>query len=195
MLRTTRQRFLRGNCSKTEGASVSGTTKIARTVLRCCFHAGRRLFRHVVSGGVSRVIPLVARLFNGNSLPLIGHVRRTISMRFSFITTGPSLPQFLVGRMLPRGREYSLLGSGVRDFFRLFGALRRRIGRTTTENRIRPFGILLLFRSVLSLGLFPSMVTGVMTGLVNRGTLAVRTFVTRHGTRGVRLVVQQVGGV
>ena len=134
------------------------------------------------------LLALFLHLFGNSDLPLVERIEKTISVHFDFIATNPDLPRFLINEVLP----YKNRCAKIASYFHLFNSFQREVDEAAARGEVESFNVVLLFQSILSLNIFPSLMANMIENLLSDNRQSIEMLLAQRKTENIELIMRRI---
>jgi AcrR family transcriptional regulator len=172
--------------------SIAKAADVTHAMLHYYFRTKEQLFERFIDKKMSEVVPLLTHLFGNSDLPLVERIEKTISVHFDFVATNPDLPRFLINEILPYKERCDLFYSKVANFLYLFNNLQREVNEAAARGEVEQFNVLLLFQSVLSLNIFPSLMINMIENLMSNNEQSMKEIFAQRKAENIELIMRRI---
>ena len=133
-------------------------------------------------------VPLIHHLFGNGDLPLDKRIEEAISVHFDFVAVNPDLPRFLINEVLP----YKNRCAKIASYFHLFNSFQREVDEAAARGEVESFNVLLLFQSILSLNIFPSLMANIIENLLSDNMQSIEMLLAQRKTENIELIMRRI---
>jgi AcrR family transcriptional regulator len=172
--------------------SIAKAADVTHAMLHYYFRTKEQLFERFIDKKMSEVVPLLTHLFGNSDLPLVERIEKTISVHFDFVATNPDLPRFLINEILPYKERCDLFYSKVANFLYFFNNLQREVNEAAARGEVEQFNVLLLFQSVLSLNIFPSLMINMIENLMSNNEQSMKEIFAQRKAENIELIMRRI---
>ena len=190
ILEAAEREFLEKGYDGARTTSIAKAAGVTHAMLHYYFRTKEQLFERFIDKKMSEVVPLLTHLFGNSDLPLVERIEKTISVHFDFVATNPDLPRFLINEILPYKERCDLFYSKVANFLYFFNNLQREVNEAAARGEVEQFNVLLLFQSVLSLNIFPSLMINMIENLMSNNEQSMKEIFAQPPAPGLSAVPQ-----
>ena len=192
ILEAAEREFLEKGYDGARTTSIAKAAGVTHAMLHYYFRTKEQLFERFIDKKMSEVVPLLTHLFGNSDLPLVERIEKTISVHFDFVATNPDLPRFLINEILPYKERCDLFYSKVAHFLYLFNNLQREVNEAAARGEVEQFNVLLLFQSVLSLNIFPSLMANMIENLLSDNRQSIEILLAQRKTENIELIMRRI---
>ena len=192
ILEAAEREFLKKGYDGARTTSIAKAAGVTHAMLHYYFRTKEQLFERFIDKKMSEVVPLLTHLFGNSDLPLVERIEKTISVHFDFVATNPDLPRFLINEILPYKERCDLFYSKVAHFLYLFNNLQREVNEAAARGEVEQFNVLLLFQSVLSLNIFPSLMANMIENLLSNNEQSMKEIFAQRKAENIELIMRRI---
>lgn len=192
ILEAAEKEFLEKGYNGARTTSIAKAADVTHAMLHYYFRTKEQLFERFIDKKMSEVVPLLTHLFGNSDLPLVERIEKTISVHFDFVATNPDLPRFLINEILPYKERCDIFYSKVANFLYLFNNLQREINEAAARGEVEQFNVLLLFQSVLSLNIFPSLMINIIENLMSNNEQSMKEIFAQRKAENIELIMRRI---
>ena len=192
ILEAAEREFLKKGYDGARTTSIAKAAGVTHAMLHYYFRTKEQLFERFIDKKMSEVVPLLTHLFGNSDLPLVERIEKTISVHFDFVATNPDLPRFLINEILPYKERCDLFYSKVAHFLYLFNNLQREVNEAAARGEVEQFNVLLLFQSVLSLNIFPSLMINMIENLMSNNEQSMKEIFAQRKAENIELIMRRI---
>ena len=192
ILEAAEREFLEKGYDGARTTSIAKAAGVTHAMLHYYFRTKEQLFERFIDKKMSEVVPLLTHLFGNSDLPLVERIEKTISVHFDFVATNPDLPRFLINEILPYKERCDLFYSKVAHFLYLFNNLQREVNEAAARGEVEQFNVLLLFQSVLSLNIFPSLMINMIENLMSNNEQSMKEIFALRKAENIELIMRRI---
>ena len=192
ILEAAEKEFLEKGYNGARTTSIAKAADVTHAMLHYYFRTKEQLFERFIDKKMSEVVPLLTHLFGNSDLPLVERIEKIISVHFDFVATNPDLPRFLINEILPYKERCDLFYSKVANFLYLFNNLQREVNEAAARGEVEQFNVLLLFQSVLSLNIFPSLMANMIENLLSDNRQSIEMLLAQRKTENIELIMRRI---
>ena len=192
ILEAAEREFLEKGYDGARTTSIAKAADVTHAMLHYYFRTKEQLFERFIDKKMSEVVPLLTHLFGNSDLPLVERIEKTISVHFDFIATNPDLPRFLINEILPYKERCDLFYSKVANFLYLFNNLQREVNEAAARGEVEQFNVLLLFQSILSLNIFPSLMANMIENLMSNNEQSMKEIFAQRKAENIELIMRRI---
>ena len=192
ILEAAEREFLEKGYDGARTTSIAKSAGVTHAMLHYYFRTKEQLFERFIDKKMSEVVPLLTHLFGNSDLPLVERIEKTISVHFDFVATNPDLPRFLINEILPYKERCDLFYSKVANFLYLFNNLQREVNEAAARGEVEQFNVLLLFQSILSLNIFPSLMANMIEDLLSNNRQSIEMLLAQRKAENIELIMRRI---
>ena len=192
ILEAAEREFLKKGYDGARTTSIAKAAGVTHAMLHYYFRTKEQLFERFIDKKMSEVVPLLTHLFGNSDLPLVERIEETISVHFDFIATNPDLPRFLINEILPYKERCDLFYSKVANFLYFFNNLQREVNEAAARGEVEQFNVLLLFQSILSLNIFPSLMANMIENLMSNNEQSMKEIFAQRKAENIELIMRRI---
>ena len=192
ILEAAEREFLKKGYDGARTTSIAKSAGVTHAMLHYYFRTKEQLFERFIDKKMSEVVPLLTHLFGNSDLPLVERIEETISVHFDFVATNPDLPRFLINEILPYKERCDLFYSKVANFLYLFNNLQREVNEAAARGEVEQFNVLLLFQSILSLNIFPSLMANMIENLMSNNKQSMKEIFAQRKAENIELIMRRI---
>ena len=192
ILEAAEKEFLEKGYNGARTTSIAKSAGVTHAMLHYYFRTKEQLFERFIDKKMSEVVPLLTHLFGNSDLPLVERIEKTISVHFDFVATNPDLPRFLINEILPYKERCDLFYSKVANFLYLFNNLQREVNEAAARGEVEQFNVLLLFQSILSLNIFPSLMANMIENLMSNNEQSMKEIFAQRKAENIELIMRRI---
>ena len=192
ILEAAEREFLKKGYDGARTTSIAKAAGVTHAMLHYYFRTKEQLFERFIDKKMSEVVPLLTHLFGNSDLPLAERIEKTISVHFDFVATNPDLPRFLINEILPYKERCNLFYSKVANFLYFFNHLQREVNEAAARGEVEQFNVLLLFQSVLSLNIFPSLMINMIENLMSNNEQSMKEIFAQRKAENIELIMRRI---
>jgi AcrR family transcriptional regulator len=192
ILEAAEKEFLEKGYNGARTTSIAKAADVTHAMLHYYFRTKEQLFERFIDKKMSEVVPLLTHLSGNSDLPLVERIEKTISVHFDFVATNPDLPRFLINEILPYKERCDLFYSKVANFLYLFNNLQREVNEAAARGEVEQFNVLLLFQSVLSLNIFPSLMINIIENLMSNNEQSMKEIFAQRKAENIELIMRRI---
>ena len=192
ILEAAEKEFLEKGYNGARTTSIAKAADVTHAMLHYYFRTKEQLFERFIDKKMSEVVPLLTHLFGNSDLPLVERIEKTISVHFDFVATNPDLPRFLINEILPYKERCDLFYSKVANFLYLFNNLQREVDEAAARGEVESFNVVLLFQSILSLNIFPSLMANMIENLLSDNRQSIEMLLAQRKTENIELIMRRI---
>ena len=192
ILEAAEREFLEKGYDGARTTSIAKATGVTHAMLHYYFRTKEQLFERIIDKKMEEIVPLMTHLFGNSDLPLVRRIEEAVSIHFDFVMANPNLPKFLINEVLPNRERCELFRSKIEGFFHIITDLQGEVDEVAARGEVEQFNVLLLFQSILSLNIFPSVMANMVENLVGDNKQAVETFLAQRKAENIKLIMQRI---
>ncbi len=192
ILEAAEREFLKKGYDGARTTSIAKEAGVTHAMLHYYFRSKEQLFERFVDKKMDEIIPLMTHLFGNGDHPLVKRIEEAISVHFDFVMSNPDLPRFLINEVLPYKERCNLYYSKVEKFLYLFNNLQKEVNEASARGEVEQFNVLLLFQSVLSLNVFPSIMANMIENLSVNNGLLVKDILAQRKAENIELIMRRI---
>ena len=192
ILEAAEREFLEKGYDGARTTSIAKAAGVTHAMLHYYFRTKEQLFERFIDKKMSEVVPLLTHLFGNSDLPLVERIEKTISVHFDFVATNPDLPRFLINEILPYKERCDLFYSKVANFLYFFNNLQREVNEAAARGEVEQFNVLLLFQSILSLNIFPSLMANMIENLLSDNRQSIEMLLAQRKAENIELIMRRI---
>ena len=192
ILKVAEREFLEKGYDGARTTSIAKAAGVTHAMLHYYFRTKEQLFERIIDKKMEEMVPLMTHLFVNSDLPLVRRIEEAVSIHFDFVMANPDLPKFLINEVLPNRERCELFRSKIEGFFHIITDLQGEVDEAATRGEIKPFNVILLFQSILSLNILPSVMANMVENLVGDNKQAVETFLAQRKAENIELIMQRI---
>lgn len=172
--------------------SIAKAAGVTHAMLHYYFRTKEQLFERIIDKKMSEIVPLMTHLFGNGDLPLVRRIEEAIAVHFDFVVANPDLPRFLINEVLPNKERCDLFRSKITNILNLFNNLQSEVNEAAARGEVEQFNVLLLFQSILSLNIFPSIMANVVENLLADSGQSMDEFLAQRKAENIRLIMLRI---
>ena len=192
ILKVAEREFLEKGYDGARTTSIAKAAGVTHAMLHYYFRTKEQLFERIIDKKMEEMVPLMTHLFGNSDLPLVRRIEEAVSIHFDFVMANPDLPKFLINEVLPNRERCELFRSKIEGFLHIITDLQGEVDEAATRGEIKPFNVILLFQSILSLNILPSVMANMVENLVGDNKQAVETFLAQRKAENIELIMQRI---
>ena len=192
ILEAAEREFLKKGYDGARTTSIAKAAGVTHAMLHYYFRTKEQLFERFIDKKMSEVVPLLTHLFGNSDLPLVERIEKTISVHFDFVATNPDLPRFLINEILTYKERCDLFYSKVAHFLYLFNNLQREVNEAAARGEVEQFNVLLLFQSIISLNIFPSLMANMIENLMSNNEQSMKEIFAQRKAENIELIMRRI---
>ena len=192
ILEAAEQEFLEKGYDGARTTSIAKTAGVTHAMLHYYFRTKEQLFEHIIDKKMSEIVPLMTHLFGNSDLPLVERIEEAVSVHFDFVVSNPDLPRFLINEVLPNKERCDLFRSKIENVLYLVDNLQREVNEAAASGEVEQFNVLLLFQSVLSLNIFPSVMANMIENLLGDNGQSMKEVLAQRKAENIELIMRRI---
>lgn len=192
ILEAAEKEFLEKGYNGARTTSIAKAADVTHAMLHYYFRTKEQLFERFIDKKMSEIVPLITHLFGNGDLPLVKRIEEAISVHFDFVAVNPDLPRFMINEVLPYKNRCDLLKTKIASCFHLFNSLQREVDEAAARGEVESFNVLLLFQSVFSLNLFPSLMANMIENLLSDNRQSIEMLLAQRKTENIELIMRRI---
>ena len=192
ILEAAEKEFLEKGYNGARTTSIAKAADVTHAMLHYYFRTKEQLFEHIIDKKMSEIVPLMTHLFGNSDLPLVKRIEEAVSVHFDFVVANPDLPRFLINEVLPHKERCDLFRSKIENVLYLVDNLQREVNEATASGEVEQFNVLLLFQSVLSLNIFPSVMANMIENLLGDNGQSMKEVLAQRKAENIELIMRRI---
>ena len=192
ILEAAEREFLEKGYDGARTTSIAKATGVTHAMLHYYFRTKEQLFEHIIDKKMSEIVPLITHLFGNSDLPLVKRIEEAVSVHFDFVVANPDLPRFLINEVLPHKERCDLFRSKIENVLYLVDNLQREVNEAAASGEVEQFNVLLLFQSVLSLNIFPSVMANMIENLLGDNGQSMKEVLAQRKAENIELIMRRI---
>ena len=192
ILEAAEQEFLEKGYDGARTTSIAKTAGVTHAMLHYYFRTKEQLFEHIIDKKMSEIVPLMTHLFGNSGLPLVERIEEAVSVHFDFVVSNPDLPRFLINEVLPNKERCDLFRSKIENVLYFVDNLQREVNEAAARGEVEQFNVLLLFQSILSLNIFPSLMANMIENLLSDNRQSIEMLLAQRKTENIELIMRRI---
>ena len=192
ILEAAEQEFLEKGYDGARTTSIAKTAGVTHAMLHYYFRTKEQLFEHIIDKKMSEIVPLMTHLFGNSGLPLVERIEEAVSVHFDFVVSNPDLPRFLINEVLPNKERCDLFRSKIENVLYFVDNLQREVNEAAASGEVEQFNVLLLFQSVLSLNIFPSVMKNMIENLLGDNRQSMKEVLAQRKAENIELIMRRI---
>ena len=192
ILEAAEREFLEKGYDGARTTSIAKATGVTHAMLHYYFRTKEQLFEHIIDKKMSEIVPLMTHLFGNSDLPLVKRIEEAVSVHFDFVVANPDLPRFLINEVLPHKERCDLFRSKIENVLYLVDNLQREVNEAAASGEVEQFNVLLLFQSVLSLNIFPSVMANMIENLLGDNGQSMKEVLAQRKAENIELIMRRI---
>ena len=192
ILEAAEKEFLEKGYDGARTTSIAKAAGVTHAMLHYYFRTKELLFERIIDKKMEEIVPLMTHLFGNSDLPLVKRIEEAISVHFDFVIANPDLPRFLIDEVLPDTERCHLYKSKITNVIYLFDSIQREVNDAASKGEVEKFNVLLLFQSIFSLNIIPSIMANMIENLIGDNKQAVETFMAQRKAENIELIMRRI---
>ena len=192
ILEAAEREFLEKGYDGARTTSIAKATGVTHAMLHYYFRTKEQLFEHIIDKKMSEIVPLMTHLFGNSDLPLVKRIEEAVSVHFDFVVANPDLPRFLINEVLPHKERCDLFRSKIENVLYLVDNLQREVNEAAASGEVEQFNVLLLFQSILSLNIFPSVMENMIENLLGDNGQSMKEVLAQRKAENIELIMRRI---
>ena len=192
ILKEAEQEFLEKGYDGARTTSIAKAAGVTHALLHYSFRTKEQLFEHIIDKKMSEIVPLMTHLFGNSGLPLVERIEEAVSVHFDFVVSNPDLPRFLINEVLPNKERCDLFRSKIENVLYFVDNLQREVNEAAASGEVEQFNVLLLFQSVLSLNIFPSVMENMIENLLGDNGQSMKEVLAQRKAENIELIMRRI---
>ena len=192
ILEAAEQEFLEKGYDGARTTSIAKTAGVTHAMLHYYFRTKEQLFEHIIDKKMSEIVPLMTHLFGNSGLPLVERIEEAVSVHFDFVVSNPDLPRFLINEVLPNKERCDLFRSKIENVLYFVDNLQREVNEAAASGEVEQFNVLLLFQSILSLNIFPSVMANMVENLLGNNGQSMKKVLAQRKAENIELIMRRI---
>ena len=192
ILEAAEKEFLEKGYDGARTTSIAKAAGVTHAMLHYYFRTKELLFERIIDKKMEEIVPLMTHLFGNSDLPLVKRIEEAISVHFDFVIANPDLPRFLIDEVLPDTERCHLYKSKITNVIYLFDSIQREVNDAASKGEVEQFNVLLLFQSIFSLNIIPSIMANMIENLIGDNKQAVETFMAQRKAENIELIMRRI---
>ena len=192
ILEAAEQEFLKKGYDGARTTSIAKAAGVTHAMLHYYFRTKEQLFERIIDKKMEEIVPLMTHLFGNGSLPLVKRIEEAVSIHFDFVMANPDLPKFLINEVLPHKERCDLFRSKIENVLYLVDNLQREVNEAAASGEVEQFNVLLLFQSVLSLNIFPSVMENMIENLLGDNGQSMKEVLAQRKAENIELIMRRI---
>ena len=192
ILEAAEKEFLEKGYNGARTTSIAKAADVTHAMLHYYFRTKEQLFEHIIDKKMSEIVPLMTHLFGNSDLPLVKRIEEAVSVHFDFVVANPDLPRFLINEVLPHKERCDLFRSKIENVLYLVDNLQREVNEAAASGEVEQFNVLLLFQSVLSLNIFPSVMENMIENLLGDNGQSMKEVLAQRKAENIELIMRRI---
>ena len=184
--------FLEKSYDGARTTSIAKAAGVTHAMLHYYFRTKEQLFEHIIDKKMSEMVPLMTHLFGNSDLPLVRRIEEAVSVHFDFVVANPDLPRFLINEVLPHKERCDLFRSKIENVLYLVDNLQREVNEAAARGEVEQFNVLLLFQSILSLNIFPSLMANMIENLMSNNEQSMKEIFAQRKAENIELIMRRI---
>ena len=192
ILEAAEREFLEKGYDGARTTSIAKAADVTHAMLHYYFRTKKQLFERIIDKKMSEIVPLMTHLFGNSTLPLVKRIEEAVSIHFDFVMANPDLPKFLINEVLPNKERCALFRSKIENVLYLVDNLQREVNEAAASGEVEQFNVLLLFQSVLSLNIFPSVMANMIENLLGDNGQSMKEVLAQRKAENIELIMRRI---
>ena len=192
ILEAAEREFLEKGYDGARTTSIAKAADVTHAMLHYYFRTKKHLFERIIDKKMSEIVPLMTHLFGNSTLPLVKRIEEAVSVHFDFVVSNPDLPRFLINEVLPNKERCDLFRSKIENVLYLVDNLQREVNEAAASGEVEQFNVLLLFQSVLSLNIFPSVMANMIENLLGDNGQSMKEVLAQRKAENIELIMRRI---
>ena len=192
ILEAAEKEFLEKGYDGARTTSIAKAAGVTHAMLHYYFRTKELLFERIIDKKMEEIVPLMTHLFGNSDLPLVKRIEEAISVHFDFVIANQDLARFLIDEVLPDTERCHLYKSKITNVIYLFDSIQREVNDAASKGEVEQFNVLLLFQSILSLNIIPSIMANMIENLIGDNKQAVDTFMAQRKAENIELIMRRI---
>ena len=192
ILEAAEREFLEKGYDGARTTSIAKAADVTHAMLHYYFRTKEQLFERIIDKKMSEIVPLMTHLFGNSTLPLVKRIEEAVSIHFDFVMANPDLPKFLINEVLPNKERCALFRSKIENVLYLEDNLQREVNEAAASGEVEQFNVLLLFQSVLSLNIFPSVMENMIENLLGDNGQSMKEVLAQRKAENIELIMRRI---
>ena len=192
ILEAAEKEFLEKGYDGARTTSIAKAAGVTHAMLHYYFRTKELLFERIIDKKMEEIVPLMTHLFGNSDLPLVKRIEEAISVHFDFVIANQDLARFLIDEVLPDTERCHLYKSKITNVIYLFDSIQREVNDAASKGEVEQFNVLLLFQSILSLNIIPSIMANMIENLIGDNKQAVETFMAQRKAENIELIMRRI---
>ena len=192
ILEAAEQEFLKKGYDGARTTSIAKAAGVTHAMLHYYFRTKEQLFERIIDKKMEEIVPLMTHLFGNGSLPLVKRIEEAVSIHFDFVMANPDLPKFLINEVLPHKERCDLFRSKIENVLYLVDNLQREVNEAAASGEVEQFNVLLLFQSILSLNIFPSVMENMIENLLGDNGQSMKEVLAQRKAENIELIMRRI---
>ena len=192
ILEAAEQEFLKKGYDGARTTSIAKAAGVTHAMLHYYFRTKEQLFERIIDKKMEEIVPLMTHLFGNGSLPLVKRIEEAVSIHFDFVMANPDLPKFLINEVLPHKERCDLFRSKIENVLYFVDNLQREVNEAAASGEVEQFNVLLLFQSILSLNIFPSVMANMIENLLGDNGQSMKEVLAQRKDENIELIMRRI---
>ena len=192
ILEAAEREFLEKGYDGARTTSIAKAADVTHAMLHYYFRTKKHLFERIIDKKMSEIVPLMTHLFGNSTLPLVKRIEEAVSVHFDFVVSNPDLPRFLINEVLPNKERCDLFRSKIENVLYFVDNLQREVNEAAASGEVEQFNVLLLFQSVLSLNIFPSVMENMIENLLGDNGQSMKEVLAQRKAENIELIMRRI---
>ena len=170
ILNAAEEEFLSKGYDGARTTSIAKSAGVTHAMLHYYFRTKEQLFETFISKKIQEIKPLMLYIFGDASLPLLERLEQAISRHFDFVCENEDLVRFLINEILPSKERCQILKNQLQELFDVSQELQEEINQAAKRNEIEYINVIMLFQTILTINIFPSLMSNYISNIMNLTT-------------------------
>ncbi|MBO7225579.1 MAG: TetR/AcrR family transcriptional regulator [Bacteroidales bacterium] len=170
ILNAAEEEFLSKGYDGARTTSIAKSAGVTHAMLHYYFRTKEQLFETFISKKIQEIKPLMLYIFGDASLPLLERLEQAISRHFDFVCENEDLVRFLINEILPSKERCQILKNQLQELFDVSQELQEEIDQAAKRNEIEYINVIMLFQTILTINIFPSLMSNYISNIMNLTT-------------------------
>lgn len=170
ILNAAEEEFLSKGYDGARTTSIASKAGVTHAMLHYYFRTKEQLFETFISKKIQEIKPLMLYIFGDASLPLLERLEQAISRHFDFVCENEDLVRFLINEILPSKERCQILKNQLQELFDVSQELQEEINQAAKRNEIEYINVIMLFQTILTINIFPSLMSNYISNIMNLTT-------------------------
>lgn len=170
ILNAAEEEFLSKGYDGARTTSIAKSAGVTHAMLHYYFRTKEQLFETFISKKIQEIKPLMLYIFGDASQPLLERLEQAISRHFDFVCENEDLVRFLINEILPSKERCQILKNQLQELFDVSQELQEEINQAAKRNEIEYINVIMLFQTILTINIFPSLMSNYISNIMNLTT-------------------------